>query len=430
MVVDRVVRGRRDSGRVGLRRYSFIMVALVVLGLSAPAWGTSGGAGLGSQPKHKGAAQGAQDNPLAGRGMWIWYVSQSNGGNLASLVARARRNGIATLMIKSGDGSSYWSQFSRHLISTLHANGLRVCAWQFVYGSQPGAEARVGAGAVKTGADCLLIDAEGQYEGKYVQAQTYIRDLRSQIGPNYPLALAGFPYVDFHPAFPYSVFLGPGAAQYSAPQMYWRDIGTSVDGVYSHTFVYNRIYGRSIFPLGEAVADPPASPPPPQQIRRFRQLSRAYGAGGVSWWLWQGLSGVAWHAISQTVGSLPGFTPNSSYASLSQGAQGDLVVWAQEHLVSAGDRVAIDGAFGANTKAAVRRFQAARGLPAIGRIGPATWRALLRFAPAHVTWVTKRSKQVARTAGAGALLVPRSAGLPATRYEIPRNLGAGSSGRP
>ena len=53
------------------------------------------------------------------------------------------------------------------------------------------------------------------------------------------MALAGFPYVDYHPGFPYSVFLGPGGAQYNAPQMYWVDIGTSVNTVYAHTYAYN-----------------------------------------------------------------------------------------------------------------------------------------------------------------------------------------------
>ncbi|HZQ38107.1 MAG TPA: peptidoglycan-binding domain-containing protein [Dehalococcoidia bacterium] len=376
--------------------------------------------------KHNNAASGAQANPLNGRGMWIWYVSQAERGNLSSIVARARRNGVSTLMIKSGDGTSYWSQFSRGLVSALHRSGFSVCAWQFVYGSNPVGEAKTAYEAIRNGADCLMIDAEGQYEGKYVQAQRYVNELRSVAGSSYPLALAGFPYVDFHPGFPYSVFLGPGAAQYNAPQMYWRDIGTSVSSVYSHTYAFNRMYGRAIFPLGEAIADSPASPPPPSQIRLFRQVSRAYGAGGVSWWMWTGLSGYNWHALSQAVGGLRGFKPNTGYASVGSGAQGDLVVWAQEHLVSAGERIAIDGAFGPKTKAAVMAFQRAHGLPAIGLIGPSTWGALLRYSPAHVTWVTRGSRQVATVSGANVEPVPRSASLPAKRYEIPRNLGAGA----
>ncbi len=81
------------------------------------------------------------------------------------------------------------------------------------------------------------------------------------------MALAGFPYVDFHPSFPYSVFLGPGGAQYNVPQMYWRDIGTSVAAVYAHTYSFNRIYQRPIFPLGQLYSNPPSG-----QIVRFREL--------------------------------------------------------------------------------------------------------------------------------------------------------------
>ena len=106
------------------------------------------------------------------------------------------------------------------------------------------------------GADCLVIDAESEYEGRYSSAQTYMTELRAKVGPDYPVGLASFPYVDYHPAFPYSVFLGPGGAQFNAPQMYWKDIGTSVDTVFAHTYLENTIYGRPIFPLGQTYSNP------------------------------------------------------------------------------------------------------------------------------------------------------------------------------
>ena len=71
-------------------------------------------------------------------------------------------------------------------------------------------------------------------------------NLRSRIGQDYPVALASFPYVDYHPALPFSVFLGPGGAQYNVPQLYWKDIGTTVDNGFIHTWVWNRIYQRPI----------------------------------------------------------------------------------------------------------------------------------------------------------------------------------------
>ncbi len=383
-------------------------------------------------PPHKApsAPHNAAVNPFSGRATWIWVLSQSNSGNLASIIATAHRYGVTTLMIKSGDGSSTWSQFTPRLVSTLHANGLRVCAWQYVYGTYPGAEARVGAAAVKDGADCLLIDAETEYEGKYVQAQTYISQLRKLIGASFPVALAGFPYMDYHPAFPYSVFLGPGGAQYNVPQMYWVDIGTSVDAVYAHTYVFNRLYQRPISPLGQIYNNPP-----PSQIVRFRQLSRPYGAPGVSWWDWQEATHAGWTAISRPAGLPTRFAADMSDAQLGHGAQGDLVVWAQEHLVSAGQRVSIDGAFGPQTLTAVRRFQSARGLHASGLIDHATWTLLLRYAPVQVHWGNGASARISSarsfsTAAASATQttpVPKSASLPAVRDEI---AGAGGAGGP
>lgn len=424
MSEDPRARGGRWWGGRRLRCSIPVCLAVAAAAVAAePAVGATGGAGPSgaAHASHRtGHASGG--NPFGGRGMWIWMLGSSNGGNLSSIITRARQNGISTLMIKSGDGAGTWSQFTPQLVSTLHRNGFRVCAWQYVYGVQPAGEAKVGAAAVKDGADCLLIDAESEYEGRYVQAQTYVRTLRDLIGSSFPVGLAGFPYVDFHPAFPYSVFLGPGGAQDNVPQMYWFDIGTSVDSVYSHTYAFNRVYQRTIAPLGQIYNGPPAG-----DIRRFRQLSRDYGAPGVSWWDWQEGSGGAWHAVSQPIGSLTSFTADSSLAILRGGAHGDVVVWAQEHLLSAGDTVALDGSYGPATRSAVVRFQLARGLqPASGTIGRRTWRALLRYRPVRVTW-TRRGATVASAGGARRAPVPASASLPARRDEI---AGAGGAGRP
>jgi hypothetical protein len=408
----------------------------------APAVGATGGGSLvSSPPAIRHSPQGAvrvsdtvvPGNPLSGRAMWIWELPAANQGNLSSIVATAHLYGIGTLLIKSSDGTDMWSQFTPALVQSLHANGIKVCAWQYVYGNHPDGEANLGAAAVDDGADCLVIDAESEYEGKYVSAQTYMTRLRQLVGPNYPLALAGFPYVDYHPAFPYSVFLGPGGAQYNAPQMYWKDIGTTTDAVFAHTYAYNLIYGRTIFPLGQVYGRPPA-----RQIFRFRELSRAYGAAGVSWWDWQEARRSAWTAVSRPAGILPGYEPYMQMASIKKGAAGDLVVWAQEHLISAGYTMGVDGGFGKKTRRAVLAFQAAHGLLADGIIGPETWQALLRYSPARIVWSHKGRARVgtvtaaaaSATAGDGAAAVlyapvPKSASKPAKRDEIPGSLGAG-----
>jgi peptidoglycan hydrolase-like protein with peptidoglycan-binding domain len=314
--------------------------------------------------------------------MWIWYMSQSEGGSVPAIVARAHAAGVTTLFIKSADGShNYWSQFSPLLVQQLHANGLKACAWQYVYGSNPVGEAEMGAQAVANGADCLVIDAEAEYEGHYAAAQTYINTLRAKIGPNYPLGLATFPYVSYHTAEPYSVFLGPGGAQYNAPQMYWHEIGVSVDTVYANTYIGNRIYGRSIFPLGQTYGGVSSS-----DVLRFRQEAVTYGATGVSFWDWQETPSSGWSALAAPLAPLTSVTPNTTLPQLSSGSKGDQVLWMQEHLASAIPTQPTTGNFAAQTAANLKSFQSAHGIAPSGVTDGPTWAALLALPPVAVNW--------------------------------------------
>jgi hypothetical protein len=332
-----------------------------------------------------------------GTGVWIWVLGRSDGGDLTAIATRAHANGVRTVFLKSSDGTNAWAQFSAQNVATLKAAGVHVCAWQYVYGDDPRGEAAVGAQAVAAGADCLVIDAESEYEGRYAQARTYISELRAAIGPAYPVGLAGFPYVDYHPAFPYSVFLGPGGAQFDLPQMYWRDIGTTVDQVYAHTWPLNRVYQRPIFPLGQLYNDPP-----PAEIARFRTLAAAYGASGTSWWDWQEATAGGWQALAAPL-QPPGGPPPaaaSAWPTLARGAQGDLVMWAQEHLAGAGEAIVVDGAFGPATDAAVRDFQSRHGLPVTGAVDAATWPPLLAAPAVTASRAAYTSRAVSeRTAG-------------------------------
>jgi len=94
------------------------------------------------------AAPAPSATAFNGAGMWIWYLDQSDGGNLAAIAAQAKAAGITTLYIKSSDGDDFWAQFTPTMIQTLHALGLNVCAWQYVYGADPAGEAAMGAEAV------------------------------------------------------------------------------------------------------------------------------------------------------------------------------------------------------------------------------------------------------------------------------------------
>ncbi|HEX4804380.1 MAG TPA: peptidoglycan-binding domain-containing protein [Conexibacter sp.] len=377
------------------------------------------------KPKISGGVPPGGPSAFDGNGMWIWYVSRSQGGDPAAIAAQAKSHGIGTVYIKSADGTGAWAQFDATTVSALKAAGLHVCAWQFVYGTDPVGEAQAGAAAKAAGADCFVIDAEGAYEGKYAQAQRYMTELRQLLGASYPIGLTSFPYVDYHPALPFSVFLGPGGATFNLPQVYWKTIGDTVDASLAHTYEWNRPFATGIFPLGQTYDGPPAT-----DVERFRQLSGAYGARGLSWWDWQEASASDWTALSAPVAPVappPTLWPTLAAGSGGKvGSKGDVVVWAQEHLNGAGYAVTVDGQYGAGSASAVSAFQAAAGLPVTGKVDAATWPALLRATPQMVDWVaqSRARASAARTAStARAATVgrngPATATLRAKRDEIP-----------
>ena len=345
-----------------------------------------------------------------GNGMWIWYVSQSSGGDLDAIAGRARAAGVTTLFVKSSDGARPWGQFSSRLVRALHARGLKACGWGYVYGSNPRGEARAARTAIRAGADCFVIDAETEYEGRYAAASTYMRKLRAYAGEDYPIGVAPFPYVDYHPGYPYSVFLGPGGAQFNLPQMYWGAIGTSVANVYTRTYAYGPLYGRPIYPLGQTYGGVRRA-----DVIRFRQYAQAYAARGVSWWSWQSTPSSGWSALAAPLAALPaGRVVPPVPPTLARGARGDIVVWAQQHLRAAGRGVRLNGVLDGRTAKALRIVQRDNALPITGTLDVDTWRVLLAVPPAKVRW----RPAGASAARAGTLPPPLSAQDPPVRDEL------------
>ena len=239
--------------------------------------------------------------------------------------------------------------------------------------------------------------------------------MRARIGDAYPLGLAAFPYVDYHPSFQYSVFLGPGGATYNQPQMYWKTIGTSVRTIFEHTYLYNRIYGHPIYPIGQTYEAPGSA-----GIKLFRRFSASYGGLAPSWWSWQETNGREWGALGADSALQPvaGYRLEVVHPLLKRKASGDMVVWAQEHLVAAGADLPITGIFGRQTARAVRSFKEDHGLPANGIVDTDTWNALLAFTPYRPRWTGSGASSVT-TARARPATRPLSASLPAKAYEIP-----------
>jgi hypothetical protein len=393
------------------RRVGLLALLLPVLFIALQSFPQRAQAGLSlPNPSQRGVA-----NPFARPGMWIWYIDSSNGGNLGSIIRQARRAKIGTLYVKSGDGDDTWSQFNRNVIRRFHRAGLKVCGWQYVYGRRPIAEAKVSAAAKRRGADCFVIDAEAEYEGRYASADWYIRKLRALVGNRFPLGLSSFPYVNYHPGFPYSVFLGPGAATANVPQVYWHTIGDSVRSSLEITWEQNSVYKRPIYPVGQTYENPGN-----RELLAFRRFMLNYGTQ-PSWWSWQETNSAEWSALSRRVTRVPGYRAYSGHVTLDRGDRGDQVVWLQQHLIAAGYSLEPTGIFATSTYRAVRRFQKSRGLGTDGVVGTRTWNRLMRIVPVRVRWSAahRRNRSAGiSSAGVPSISEPESADIPMVRNEL------------
>ena len=311
------------------------------------------------------AAASAASSPFAGTALWVNAIPALENGQ--QLLAQAGGSHVRTLYVKAAEGSSVEPQFTPALLGELHAAGIAVCAWTFVYGTSPVAEAQA------------AVDAEEQYDGLYGAAQLFVHTLRSDLGAAFPIGLAGQAEVSEHPKFPYSVFLGPGAFNVDMPQMYWLELGVSVEAAYRVAIAQNAIYGRPIAPVGQLYNSPATA-----EVTRFRQLAGAYGAPGESFFDLD-------RALPEQLASLATPVPRLARravlaATLRPSADGDQVVWAQELLNAAGARLPVGGYFGAQTARAVGAFQGKHRLRVSGVIDAATWKALLRLRARQPSW--------------------------------------------
>ena len=320
---------------------------------------------------------GELPEPVRGVGMWIWYTGRAE-GSLQGIIDRARTYGVRTVHIKSGDGTAYWSQFDR-AVGPLKAAGLRVCAWQYVRGRKPVAEAAVAARAVRAGADCFLVDAEIEFERlpqRYLRATRYMRALRARVGTAYPIGLTTFPYVDVHGPFPYTAFLnGPHGAQFTMPQVYWKAFRVSPAAAVERTMRWNRIYGKPIALLGSTYMRESAS-----AIRQFRCASQASGVAGESWWEWRNTRPRQWPSLASPLTcQVPLAKPGATrYPVMGMRSRGDAVRRLQQLLRGQGIPVRVDGFFGAPTRAALATYRAQRGLAGGPGTDDAVWADLIQ----------------------------------------------------
>jgi hypothetical protein len=329
----------------------------------------------------------ATASPLQTTALWLAHPPTTS--TPQQVAAAAEQAGIHTLFVKAAEGSTPEPGYTPALVSSFAGQGISVCAWTFVYGIHPASEAAAAEAAVAAGAKCLVIDAEEHYDSRYGAAQAFVRALRQKLGAGFPIGLAGEALIALHPKFPYSVFLGPGGFSVDMPQVYGREFNMSPSAAFTAAIPVNALYGRPIAPVGQLFGGVTS-----EEVGTF--IAEAH--------IWSPVSGFSLFDLEEAQPaelaallseSIPALARVATFPTVSPGADGDEVLWAQEHLNGAGAKLPAGGFYGARTAKAVARFQTRHHLTPDGILGPATWRALLKVRPRVPSWA-KAPPQSAR----------------------------------
>src|SRR3990170_5379573 len=207
--------------------------------------------------RYESCTQGETMTPT-GKGIFLWQILRVAGGDAYQIAKMAAAAQLTHVVIKVADGKysynySGGADLVPPVVAELRARGIQPWGWQYVYGSDPLAEAKKAVERVKqfnlTG---FVVNAEGQFkaQGMYKAAKEYMKELRKGL-PNLPIALSTYKYPTLHKDFPFLAFLD--YCNFSMPQVYWIELTNPAEQLVRSVSEYRSLKpNQPILPTGSA----------------------------------------------------------------------------------------------------------------------------------------------------------------------------------
>lgn len=246
---------------------------------------------------------------LQGKGMWIWKMGQTEGGDPAAIVARAKDAGLRQLWVRVGDSQSgfYAASALSALVPAAHREGVAVIGWGFPYLWDPGADARWSADALAwrgpdgSALDGFSPDIEMASEGVQLseaRAQVYLGQVRAAAGRRLVVATVYRPSDIVWGRYPYAA-IAPYVDAF-APMVYW---GCTEPGDAAIQSMQRLASMRPVHLIGQAYdmyddGEGRDGAPGPGETQRFLDVARRQGALGASFWVWQSIQPDQWTAMA------------------------------------------------------------------------------------------------------------------------------------
>lgn len=207
---------------------------------------------------------------LTGKGLFIWKISNIEGGDINAAARQLIAGGFQHVLIKIADGTEDYNvritggirdDLAARLSALLKSKGIVVWGWHYVYGDNPEAEAGVAYRRIlETGVSGYVINAEAHYKGKTRSAQLFGKRLKGLLEtiPGFPIALSSYRYPEYHPELPWYDFLK--RCDFAMPQVYWMQAHNPAYQLRATFESYNALYKKigvnlPIIPTGSAFSE-------------------------------------------------------------------------------------------------------------------------------------------------------------------------------
>jgi hypothetical protein len=246
---------------------------------------------------------------IDGKGMWVWEMPKTEGGDVAAIVQRAVGAGLHQLWVRVGDSQSgfYAVAALDALVPAAHRAGIAVIGWGFPYLYDPVADALwtldalrwTGPGGARL--DGFSADLERPSEGVDMTAArvaAYLETVRAGAG-NRLLVATVYPPTNgnWFGAYPYHA-MSPYVDAF-APMVYWECTDPAADAAQA----IGRLSAlRPVHVIGQAfsLADVGGRVPSPSaaETEWFLAAAARGGARGASFWVWQSATPDEWQALA------------------------------------------------------------------------------------------------------------------------------------
>lgn len=238
----------------------------------------------------------------AGKGWFIWQIKRIYGGDPARIAAAARSQHIDWVAIKVNDGPAdynlrprtfmgmdiplmYADDIIQPLVDALHAEGILVFVWGYIYLGDPAREAAKSIERFKKfGVEGYIVDAESEWKFKIGPARVYMDALRAGM-PNVSIGMCSYRWPSYHREFPWNTALEN--ADYHMPQVYWLDEHNPAQQLNQSVFELKAYKDIPIIPLGYAYQNEfNGSKPTQAEMVAFHEQTLKLELPGNGWYEW------------------------------------------------------------------------------------------------------------------------------------------------